>query len=130
MSHVGAILKAVVGWFVWKLHLLSCRTLMTGSRASSWRRTSDYAAWLSRVRSIWPLCTSGGRAAYVWLLLAALCEAAAALAALIGSAPFISGNAVLHMYLSWGLSRSSYSVWQYAYSQASCTSVAWPIQNS
>ena len=100
MSHVGAILKAaVVCWFVWQLHLLSRRPLMTGSRAlppgaapqTTWPGFTEYGAFGRFARLVY--------AAYVWLLLAALCEAAAALASLTGSAPFISGNAVLHMYL-------------------------------
>ena len=100
MSHLGVILKAaVVCWFVGKLGLCSRRPAMTGSRElppgvehqARPPGLPDYGAFGRFERLLY--------AAYGWLILAALCEAASAVALLTGSAPFISSNAVLHMYL-------------------------------
>ena len=100
LSHVGTMLKAaVVCWFVWKLDLLSRRPSTTVTRAlppGAERRSTrpglpDYGEFGRFERLIY--------AAYAWLILAALCEAAAALAWLTSSRPFISSNVILHMYL-------------------------------
>jgi hypothetical protein len=100
LSQAGAMLKAaVVCWFVWKLDLLSRRPPVAVSRElppGAERRSTrpglaDYGEFGRFERLIY--------AAYVWLILAALCEAATALALLTGSRPFISSNVILHMYL-------------------------------
>jgi uncharacterized protein involved in response to NO len=100
LSQIGTLLKAaVVCWFVWKLDLLSRRPAATVTRAlppGTERRPTrpglpDSRAFGRFERLIY--------AAYVWLILAALCEAAAALAWLTGFMPFISSTVILHMYL-------------------------------
>jgi uncharacterized protein involved in response to NO len=111
MSHVGAILKAaVVCWFVWKLDLLSRRPPGPVSRelpAGAARRATrpglpDDGAFGCFARLVY--------AAYVWLLVAALCEAATALALLTGSRPFTSGNVILHMYLMGFISQLIFGI--------------------
>jgi hypothetical protein len=49
-------------------------------------------------------------AAYVWLILAAVCEATSALARLTGAGPFSSGNAILHMYLMGFISQLIFGI--------------------
>jgi hypothetical protein len=111
LSNVGAVLKAaVVCWFVWKLHLLSHRPSLPGNRAL------PPGAERRATRPGLPDAEEFGRfdhlvyAAYVWLILAALYEATSALALLTGSRPFISGNAILHMYLMGFISQLIFGI--------------------
>jgi uncharacterized protein involved in response to NO len=111
LSNVGAVLKAaVVCWFVWKLHLLSRRPPMTGNRALA------PGAERRATRPGLPEAGEFGRfdrlvyAAYVWLILAAVCEATSALARLTGTGPFSSGNAILHMYLMGFISQLIFGI--------------------
>jgi uncharacterized protein involved in response to NO len=97
LAHGGAVLKAaVLLWFVWKLAGLTRRRPWPGHRQLPPHRST---------RPGGPYDEAFGRfarlvyAAYIWLILSACAEAASALALSLGVAAFISGNAVLHMYL-------------------------------
>ena len=101
LSHFGMLLKGgVILWFVWQLDVLTRRrdpwtvhrTLHPGSERRSTRPgLPDYGEFgrFDRLISL----------AYVWLVLAAVCEAVSGIAALAGRAFFISSSAIRHMYL-------------------------------
>jgi uncharacterized protein involved in response to NO len=101
LSHLGMLLKGgVILWFVWQLDVLTRRrdpwTVHRKLHPGPERRPtrpglSDYGEFghFDRLISL----------AYVWLVLAAVCEAVSGIVALTGGTFFISSSAIRHMYL-------------------------------
>ena len=101
LSHLGGLLKGgVILWFVWQLDVLTRRqnpwtvrrTLHPGPERRPTRPgLPDYGEFghFDRLISM----------AYVWLVLAAVCEAVSGMVALTGGTFFISSSAIRHMYL-------------------------------
>lgn len=99
--HCSTVFKvAVILWFVWKLDVLTRRrqpwTVQRQLHPGPERRPTrpglpDYGEF---GRFEWLIY-----AAYTWLILAALTEAASAFSSLAGRAPLVSSTAILHMYL-------------------------------
>jgi hypothetical protein len=101
LAYLGMLLKGgVILWFVWQLDVLTRRrdpwtvhrTLHPGpDRRPTRPGLPDYGEFgrFDRLISM----------AYVWLVLAAVCEAVSGIAALTGGSFFISGSAIRHMYL-------------------------------
>ena len=101
LSHLGMLLKGgVILWFVWQLDILTRRrdpwTVHRPLHPGPERRATrpglpDYGEFGHFDRLIFM--------AYVWLILAAICEAMSGIVALTGGTFFISSSAIRHMYL-------------------------------
>jgi hypothetical protein len=101
LTHLGMLLKGgVILWFVWQLDVLTRRR-----NPSAVHCTRHPGPELRPTRPGLPDDSEFGRfdrlvsMAYVWLVLAAVCEAVSGIAALAGGAFFISSSAIRHMYL-------------------------------